>query len=78
MDVGQPADFLTGMCMYLGSLRQKKPEMLANTIGIVGNVLVDQTAKIGRDCRIGPNVTIGKSISNCFTFHKGRNNNNNM
>jgi len=62
MDVGQPADFLTGMCMYLGSLRQKKPEMLANTIGIVGNVLVDQTAKIGRDCRIGPNVTIGPDV----------------
>lgn len=60
MDVGQPADFLTGMCMYLGSLRQKKPGDLANMAGIVGNVLVDPSAKIGKNCRIGPNVTIGR------------------
>ena len=63
MDVGQPADFLTGMCMYLGSLRQKKPGDLANMAGIVGNVLVDPSAKIGKYCRIGPNVTIGSWFS---------------
>lgn len=28
MDVGQPKDFLTGMCMYLKSLREKDPEQL--------------------------------------------------
>ena len=59
MDVGQPADFLTGMCLYLGSVRNKEPQSLATGVGIVGNVLVDPTAKIGRNCRIGPNVTIG-------------------
>lgn len=59
MDVGQPKDFLTGMCLYLTSLKQRKPEMLHQGTGIVGNVLIDSTAKIGSNCRIGPNVTIG-------------------
>lgn len=62
MDVGQPKDFLTGMCMYLSSLREKSPDLLHNEEGIVGNVLVDPTAKIGRNCRIGPNVTIGPDV----------------
>lgn len=59
MDIGQPRDFLTGMCMYLKSLRIHSPEKLYNGPGVVGNVLVDPTAKIGADCQIGPNVTIG-------------------
>lgn len=59
MDVGQPKDFLTGMCLYLTSLKHKKPELLHQGPGIVGNVLIDPTAKIGKNCRIGPNVTIG-------------------
>ncbi|XP_060067827.1 mannose-1-phosphate guanyltransferase beta-like [Ylistrum balloti] len=62
MDVGQPKDFLTGMCMYLGSLRQKSPDQLHSGQGIVGNVLVDPSAKIGKNCRIGPNVTIGPDV----------------
>ncbi|KAF5289563.1 hypothetical protein FQA39_LY15010 [Lamprigera yunnana] len=59
MDVGQPKDFLKGMCMYLKFLRQKTPERMYNGPGVVGNVLVDSTAIIGSDCQIGPNVTIG-------------------
>lgn len=43
MDVGQPKDFLTGMCLYLTSLRQKSPEKLYSGEGIVGNVLVVST-----------------------------------
>ena len=62
MDVGQPADFLTGMCLYLTSLSQKQSSMLASGPGIVGNVIVDPTAKIGANCRIGPNVTIGPGV----------------
>lgn len=62
MDVGQPRDFLKGMCLYLTSLRQKKPELLMEGEGIVGNVLVDPTATIGPGCRIGPNVTIGPGV----------------
>ncbi|XP_037942138.1 mannose-1-phosphate guanyltransferase beta [Teleopsis dalmanni] len=59
MDIGQPKDFLTGMCLYLTSLRQKQSPQLYTGPGVVGNVLVDPTAKIGEGCRIGPNVTIG-------------------
>ncbi|KAK3101170.1 hypothetical protein FSP39_001487 [Pinctada imbricata] len=62
MDVGQPKDFLTGMCLYLTSLREKSPDMLHSGEGIVGNVLVDPSAKIGHNCRIGPNVTIGPDV----------------
>lgn len=62
MDVGQPKDFLTGMCLYLSSLKHKAPEKLSNREGIVGNVLIDSTACIGNNCRIGPNVTIGPGV----------------
>lgn len=40
MDIGQPKDFLTGMCMYLQSLRQRAPERLHTGPGFLGNVLV--------------------------------------
>lgn len=40
MDIGQPKDFLTGMCLFLQSLRQKHPERLYSGPGVVGNVLV--------------------------------------
>ncbi|XP_070496258.1 mannose-1-phosphate guanylyltransferase catalytic subunit beta [Chironomus tepperi] len=59
MDIGQPKDFLTGMCLYLNSLKHRNPSQLYEGEGIVGNVLVDPSAKIGKGCRIGPNVTIG-------------------
>jgi mannose-1-phosphate guanylyltransferase len=63
MDIGQPKDFLTGMCLYLTALRQTRPELLyEGPAGHVGNVLVDPSAKIGAGCRIGPNVTIGPDV----------------
>lgn len=62
MDVGQPKDFLTGMCMYLNSLKQKNSNQLYTGEGVVGNALVDPSAKIGNNCRIGPNVTIGPNV----------------
>lgn len=62
MDIGQPKDFLTGMCLYLKSLNQNHPEKLHKGPGMVGNVLIDPTAKIGADCQIGPNVTIGPGV----------------
>ena len=40
MDVGQPKDFLTGMCLYLNDLRQKSPSSLYHGAGVVGNILV--------------------------------------
>lgn len=62
MDVGQPKDFLTGMCLYLDSLRDKQSPDLAKGPCLVGNVIVDPSAKIGANCRIGPNVTIGPDV----------------
>jgi mannose-1-phosphate guanylyltransferase len=64
MDVGQPKDFLTGTCLYLSSLAKKNSKLLRPTTDSYvhgGNVMVDETAKIGRNCRIGPNVVIGKN-----------------
>lgn len=52
----------SGMCLYLNSLRQKNSDKLYDGAGIVGNVLIDPTAKIGKGCRIGPNVTIGPDV----------------
>lgn len=46
MDVGQPKDYLTGMCLYLDSLRKKKPEKLHQDSCIVGNVLIVRFAII--------------------------------
>lgn len=43
MDVGQPKDFLTGMCMYLNSLKQKRSNQLYTGEGVVGNALVVST-----------------------------------
>jgi len=78
MDVGQPKDFLTGMCLYLEFLRENQknqkfkekhqnpklsvPTQLAEGPCIVGDVIVDPSAKIGNNCRIGPNVTIGANV----------------
>ncbi len=39
MDVGQPADYLTGMCMYLHS-NHKVPASLPEGTVIHGNVLI--------------------------------------
>lgn len=62
MDVGQPKDYLTGMCLYLNSVKNKNPSMLHSGADIVGNVLIDPSVKIGKDCKIGPNVILGKGV----------------
>merc|ERR1712226_1480139 len=59
MDVGQPKDYLTGMCLYLNSLRNKSPEKLYSGPGIIGNCLIDPSVKI---CKIGPNVILGPGV----------------
>uniref|UniRef100_A0A3P9IV49 mannose-1-phosphate guanylyltransferase n=1 Tax=Oryzias latipes TaxID=8090 RepID=A0A3P9IV49_ORYLA len=53
MDIGQPKDFLTGMCMYLQSLRQHAPDRLHTGPGFLGNVLVVSPARCrfpGNEC----------------------------
>jgi mannose-1-phosphate guanylyltransferase len=62
MDVGQPKDYLIGLGLYLKNLSDKQPKMLTHNDGIKGNVLIDPSAKIGRNCLIGPDVTIGAGV----------------
>lgn len=59
MDIGQPKDYITGLRLYLDSLRKKSSEKLASGAYFIGNVLVDETATIGEGCLIGPDVAIG-------------------
>ncbi|KAB2598289.1 mannose-1-phosphate guanylyltransferase 1-like [Pyrus ussuriensis x Pyrus communis] len=59
MDIGQPRDYITGLRLYLDSLRKNSSSKLAVGAHIVGNVLVDETAKLGEGCLIGPDVAIG-------------------
>lgn len=60
MDVGQPKDYLTGLQLHLASLQRKGGETLATGKKFTGNVLIDESVKIGENCLIGPNVSIGK------------------
>jgi mannose-1-phosphate guanylyltransferase len=66
MDIGQPRDYLTGLTLYLRSLRERSPEMLAKAesaqlegVSVVGNVLVDPTAIVAPGCKLGPDVSVG-------------------
>eukprot|EP00004_Rigifila_ramosa_P015000 TRINITY_DN3455_c0_g1_i1.p1 TRINITY_DN3455_c0_g1~~TRINITY_DN3455_c0_g1_i1.p1 ORF type:complete len:359 (+),score=74.60 TRINITY_DN3455_c0_g1_i1:48-1124(+) len=58
MDIGQPKDYILGMTLYLNSLRQHSPALLASGEGIIGPVLIAPGVEIGPGCLIGPNVTI--------------------
>jgi len=60
MDVGQPKDFLSGMCMHLAYLRKTKVEVLAAACPhFIGNVLISPEAKVGTNVVLGPDVVIG-------------------
>lgn len=78
MDVGQPKDYLTGLKLHLDTMSRKCPEALTSGDHCVGPVLIDPTAVIGKNCKIGPNVSIGKMsvigdgvrISNSVILHR--------
>lgn len=59
MDIGQPKDYITGMCYHLKSLRSVSPESLSSKPYVKGNCIIDDSATIGKDCIIGPDVVIG-------------------
>lgn len=59
MDIGQPKDYITGLRLYLDSIRKKSSAKLAVGSHFIGNVLVHETAVIGEGCLIGPDVAIG-------------------
>jgi len=58
MDIGQPKDFLAGTKLYLTNLEETKSSDLHHGEGIIGPVLIDPSAKVGKAI-IGPNVVIG-------------------
>lgn len=60
MDVGQPNDYLTGLHLYLNSLRIHRSNQLSSGPNVIGNVMIDSTTSIGEDCQLGPDVCIGK------------------
>lgn len=62
MDVGQPRDFLKGMSLFLNWTQKTNSQFLARGDGIVGNVIIDPSAKIGKGCQIGPDVCIGPNV----------------
>ncbi|CAL8071821.1 unnamed protein product [Orchesella dallaii] len=63
IDIGKQ-DILTGTCLYLQAERQNSETKLKfrSEVGIVGNVLIDESVKIGSNCHVGPSVTIGKDV----------------
>ncbi|SCU94359.1 LAME_0F07162g1_1 [Lachancea meyersii CBS 8951] len=63
MDVGQPKDFLSGSVLYLNSLSKRSPQSMAKGNNIVGNVIVDPSAKISASAKIGPDVVIGPNVT---------------
>lgn len=66
----------TGLVLHLDSLNIHNPKSLYNSEGVVGNVMVAPTAKIGQGCKIGPDVSIGEGcvigdgvrLSNCVVM----------
>ncbi len=45
MDIGQPKDFITGTSLYLGHIKQVKPDCLATGDNFKSPVLVVSTIK---------------------------------
>jgi len=62
MDVGQPKDYLTGMCLYLTWLNNTDKGQLTQGPGIIEPVLIHPTAKVGPGCVLGPHVSIGPNV----------------
>ena len=54
----QPADYLTGLTLYLEGVAKSNPAALAKGAAYRGNVLVHEGASIGAGCLIGPDVCI--------------------
>jgi mannose-1-phosphate guanylyltransferase len=70
MDIGQPRDYITGMCLHLASLRRRSPLVLAAAAAggagagagagnIRGDVLIHPSATVSPNALIGPNAVIG-------------------
>lgn len=63
MDIGQPKDYLTGMCMHLASMRKKSPELLAKGGAAGGAGAAAAGASIAATAVIKGDVLIDSSAS---------------
>eukprot|EP01129_Flabellula_baltica_P001738 TRINITY_DN11664_c0_g1_i1.p1 TRINITY_DN11664_c0_g1~~TRINITY_DN11664_c0_g1_i1.p1 ORF type:complete len:381 (+),score=89.44 TRINITY_DN11664_c0_g1_i1:46-1143(+) len=64
MDVGQPKDYLLGMCKYLNYAYENDDETVKHDDDprFISPVLIDPSAKVGKNCLIGPYVSIGPNV----------------
>jgi len=76
MDIGQPADYLIGQNLHLEDLRNSQslcsnapgtPKVLTALASgkhckVMGNVVIDRSAKIAHSAVLGPNVVIGPNV----------------
>lgn len=58
-DVGQPKDYLAGQTMRLTAYAREEPEKLVKGEKMIGNVLIDVTAKVHPNAVLGPDVVVG-------------------
>jgi mannose-1-phosphate guanylyltransferase len=62
MNIKKPPDFLQGTALSLAYMRKHRPADLSGGVAgssIEGNVLIDSTAQVGLDCKLGPDVVLG-------------------
>jgi len=59
MDVGQPKDYLSGISLYLNSVKSSRCE--PNSMNIIGNVIIDPSAKVHKSAVLGPDVVVGEN-----------------
>jgi mannose-1-phosphate guanylyltransferase len=65
-DVGQPADYITGLVAHLDDIAENEKSRLAvaaEGYKVVGNCLIDPSVKIGAGSTIGPAVTLGPNCT---------------
>mmetsp|Transcript_5312 Transcript_5312/g.15748 ORF Transcript_5312/g.15748 Transcript_5312/m.15748 type:complete len:359 (+) Transcript_5312:48-1124(+) len=59
LDIRTPKNHLLGMGKYVKHLRETNPAALSTHPAVVGDVIMDSSATIGKECVIGPDVVIG-------------------
>ena len=62
IDIGEPREYLIGTKLYLKDIAKKGSNNLATGDNIIGNVMIDPSAKISPTAVIGPDVVIGPNV----------------
>ena len=81
MNIKKPPSFLQGTSYFLAYLRKHRAtQLMALGSGCCGNVLVSESAQIGKGCKLGPDVVIGPGcvvedgarLTNCILLEGSR------